>query len=341
MVEPFRFVKGEVPLDMSTLKKTWRAFTATLVARYMPWAFFYRAKPEARSTLHVECRSEWIDVVDKRGRRKIRISKKNAIYLSDTANFFDYFHGSATPIKIASKGTVFNVVDFSTPRFQEVTGFPEFPILCPSFTEPYVTALEYLDIAQLEEGDVVLDLGCYSGLTSIAFSRRVGQSGKVVALEPDPASFSAAQNNIARHVLLNKIDNIVLMNIAASSSRGVISFASDGTMGAANASVVGSYRGDSVEVNCLGLQDIADTCHLEKIDLIKIDIEGSELDVLAAAESFFKRFRPKLIVEPHTVDGVFSEKAVISILEAYGYRCQTMIQTGLEWPLVVAMPDAW
>jgi FkbM family methyltransferase len=324
---------------MSNAKKIIKASTAAMIAKVAPWAFFYLAKKEARTNLTVEGHSGWIDIVDKKAHRKIRINRKNAIYLPHMAECFDYFHGSATPINIASEGVIFGVVDFSTPRFQEVTGFPDFPILCPSFTEPYVTAQEYLEIAQLQEGNVVLDLGCYSGLTSIAFSRRVGPSGKVIALEPDPSSFSAAQNNIARHRLLSKIDNIVLMNNAAGSSRGVISFASDGTMGAANASVVGSYRGDAIQVNCLGLQDIVDACSLERIDLVKIDIEGAELDVLAGAASFFERFRPTLIVEPHMVDGVLSENRVKSILEKYGYRCRTIVQSGLEWPLVVAFPE--
>jgi FkbM family methyltransferase len=325
---------------MSTAKNLYHKYASTFNARFRPWRFFQMASPKARASLSLETQSGWLDIVDRKGCRKIRVSRKNAIYLSHLADCFDYYYGSASPIRISANGTIFNVVDFSTPRFQEVSGFPEFPILCPSFTEPYVTTQEYLKYAQLKAGDIVLDLGCYSGLTSIAFSREVGPSGKVIALEADPINFAAAQTNIARHVLIDKIDNIVLMNNAAGSGRGMISFASDGTMGAANASIVNDNRGVSVEIASLGLQDIVDTCSLERIDLIKIDIEGSELDVLAGAESFFKRFRPKLIVEPHTVDGVFSDKAVISILEGYRYRCKTTVQSGLEWPLVVAIPEA-
>src|ERR1700722_11257537 len=192
---------------MSTVKKLNHKYASTFNAKFRPWRFFQMASPEARASLSLETQSGWFDIIDKKGSRKIRVSRKNAIYLSHLADCFDYYFGSAAPIRIPSNGTVFNVVDFSTPRFQEVAGFPEFPILCPSFTEPFVTTQEYLAFAQLKEGDVVLDLGCYSGLTSIAFSREVGPSGKVVALEADPINFAAAQNNIARHVLVSKIDN--------------------------------------------------------------------------------------------------------------------------------------
>lgn len=332
--------QGGTKLDSSTARKTLKSLAATLIGKWAPGLFFFLAAKEARALLKVDVRSGWIDIVDKKGLRRLRISRANSIYLPHLADCFDYFFGSATPIRVPCGRETFDVVDFSTPRFQEVSGFMDFPILCPSFTEPFITTLQYLEFAQLREGDVVLDLGCYSGLTSIAFSREVGKLGKVVALEPDPVSFAAAQNNIARHIAIDKLDNVILLNSAAGSGLGVASFASDGTMGAANASVVGSFRGHAVQVESLGLQEIAVRCSLEKVDLIKMDIEGSELTVLATAEEFLHRFRPKLIVEPHTVDGEFSENAVKALLTKYRYRCETVIQAGLSWPLVTAVPES-
>jgi FkbM family methyltransferase len=326
-------------MDNARARKTIKSLAATIVGRWTPGTFFLLASKEARASLSVEVRSGWIDIVDKKGLRRLRINRANSIYLPHLADCFNYFFGSATPIRIRCGRDTFDVVDFSTPRFQEVSGFPDYPILCPSFTEPFITTLQYLEFAQLHAGDVVLDLGCYSGLTSIAFSREVGASGKVVALEPDPISFAAAQNNIARHIAIDEVDNVLLLNCAVGSGLGVASFASDGTMDAADAAIVGSYRGHTVEVESLGLNDIADRCSLKRIDLIKMDIEGSELKVLAAAEEFFQRFRPKLIVEPHNVDGEFSEIAVKAILTKYRYRCETIIQAGLSWPLVAAVPQ--
>ena len=326
-------------MPISKLKRALKAGAATLVGNVAPWGFFFLASKKARTALHLECRAGWIDIVDRKGRRKIRISRRNSIYLPHIADCFDYYHASAGSIEIASKGIAFDVVDFSTPRYHEIAGFPEFPILCPSFTEPFLTTQQYLDLAELKEGDVALDLGCYSGLTSIAFSRTVGMSGRVVALEPDPANFAAARTNIERHILLSKIDNIVLMNRAAAAGRGMVSFASDGTMGASDAAIVGAYRGEAVVVETLGLEDIADTCQLDRIDFVKIDVEGSELNVLSGAEGFFRRFRPTLIVEPHMCNGVFSEAEVITILQGFQYRCQTIQQAGLNWPLVVAVPQ--
>jgi FkbM family methyltransferase len=320
---------------MFILSKVKALVVATSV-KVAPWTQFYLAGREARAYLNVERRPGWIDVVDRKRRRKIRLDLRHTVYLPDIANFFEYFHASATPIRISSDQVVYDVVDFSTPRYQEIIGFPQFPILCPTLTEPFSTTEQYRDFAQLKPGDVVLDLGCYCGLTSIVFSKDVGLSGRVVTLEPDPINFSAAQNNIARHALINKIDNITLMNNAAGPSRKTILFASEGTMGSAEASIIGSGRGDSIMVNCLGLQDIVDSCSLEKVDFIKMDIEGSEVSVLAGAEDFFRRYRPNLIVEPHMFDGVSSQEAVLSLLQKYGYQCQTIAQTGSYSSLITA-----
>jgi FkbM family methyltransferase len=325
---------------MSNAKYILKVFVASLVAKLAPWAFFYLAKRERRASLSVEARSGWIDIVDKKALRKIRISRKNAVYLPDLANSFDYYYGSAAPIEIISKGRSYQVVDFSTPRFHEISGFPEFPILCPSLTEPFITTQQYLDFAMLKEGDVVIDLGCYCGLTSIAFSKAVGVTGKVIALEPDPLNLSAAKRNIARHVPFNKIDNIVLLNNAAGAGRGLISFTSEGAMGSADTSVIGGYRGTSFQAICLGLQDIAESYNLEKVDFIKIDIEGSEASVLSGAREFFSRYRPRLIIEPHIIDGVHSKTAVMSILRGHGYHCEVIEQYGVHLPLVTAVPVA-
>ena len=78
-----------------------------------------------------------------------------------------------------------NIVDFSTPRWHWVTGFELFPILFPSFVEPVVTTHQYIEFAELKKEAVVIDLGAYSGLTSILFDMAIPSGGQVIALEAD------------------------------------------------------------------------------------------------------------------------------------------------------------
>jgi FkbM family methyltransferase len=320
---------------MCSFRRTFiRESIAGMVSKRFPSLSYFWADKASRLGLSVDPQTNWIDIVDERGRRAVRISRSHSIYLVHMINCFDYYFGSAEPIRVRRRGTPFMVVDFSTPRFQRVVGFDDFHVLCPSSTEPFAIAQQYIDLAHLEPGDIVFDLGSYSGLTSIAFSKAVGPAGQVIAVEPDPLNYSASQTNLALHSRINKLDNVALLNAAVSSNKGFMRFSSEGTMGSAAASIVGGRRGDLTDVECLSLQDLADMRRLSRVDFVKMDIEGLELPVLGTSETFFRKFRPRIVVEPHMVGGVFSEPVIRRILESYGYECSTIPQTGVSLLLV-------
>jgi FkbM family methyltransferase len=276
--------------------------------------------------------------LDEANCRAVRISRDNAVYWEDTVNSFEFYYGSAEPIRARISGRFYDVVDFSTPRYQRVTGFDDFPILCPSMAEPFVTVQQYLEFAQLGSGQVAIDLGSYSGLTSIAFSKAVGPLGKVVALEPDPINFAACKANLAQHWRTTGLDNVSLLNAAVSARKGSMLFSSEGNMGSAAAEIVGDKRGVLTEVESLGLSDIASLNRLTRVDFVKVDIEGGEVPVLRGSEAFFREFRPRVIVEPHFVGGVLSDRVVHEILSSYGYDCSTVSQADYSLPLVKGLP---
>ena len=286
----------------------------------------------------VAVRHDHIEIAEKHGDRAIRIARSVAAYLPDMIRHFDYYFGSTTPVDATRRGGNRRLVDFSTPRFHEVTGFADFPVLCPAMTEPYVTAQQYVEFAQLREGDSVIDLGGYSGLTSIAFSKRVGPRGKVIVLEPDPANFRAARTNFDYHRRINGIDNIVLLPFAIAGRRGSLDFSAEGSMGSADASIIGGFRGAVIQVEAVTLEDLVDRTGLTTVAFVKMDIEGAEESVLAVSGNFFRKHAPKIIVEPHVVAGASSERGVRSLLSGFGYECRSIAQTGLTLPLVTGTP---
>jgi FkbM family methyltransferase len=296
------------------------------------------ASSGARRSLSIESSKYDIDVVDVKGRRRIRISRSNAVFILDVMDYFEYFFGSAEPVRVTLDGYTFELIDFSTPRYHDIKGFTDFPVLCPTLTEPLITIKQYEEFARLREGGVVIDLGAYSGLTAICFSKAVGSTGRVIALEPDPESFIAAKKNIERHIKVNKIDNIALMRNAVAQARGTLKFSAEGTLGSAAVSIVGQGRGRTIDVDCVSLADIAHRHELTKVDFIKMDIEGAEEGVLAGAAEFFSRYRPQVIIEPHFVRKVLSSAAVIKILQGYDYDCESIEQYGVNLPLVTASP---
>ena len=315
-----------------------KSAVAGFATKYYPAILAYAAQAQARGATRLCVEADHIDIVRRRDSATIRLAKTNAVYAVDMMNAFDYYFGSIQPKSARNSRGVFDLVDFSKPAHHHVTGFDDFPILCPSLAEPYVTTQQYLDIARLLPGHVVLDLGAYSGLTTIAFSKAVGATGRVIALEPDPNNFAAADANIAAHRSASGLDNVTLVQAAVSGAPGELVLSAEGAMGSADVSLVGGYRGKTICVPALTIEGISQSQHLARIDFVKMDIEGSEAPALAAAQNILRRFRPILVVEPHVVNSVRSDAKVQSALESCGYRCETIAQTGVTLPLIIARP---
>jgi FkbM family methyltransferase len=251
---------------------------------------------------------------------------------------FDYFFDSAESSKINFEGEKYKIVDFSTPRLQNVTGFDEFPIMCPSLTEPFSSIQQYLDFAKLQPGHTVFDLGAYSALTSIAFSKAVTNTGRVLALEPDPKNFKASAENIASNYRVNGLDNITLIAAAISDSPGVLQLSSEGAMGSSLSSIVGKHRGTLVDVQCVTFDDLLLAYGLPSVDFIKMDIEGAELATILGSGEFLMTHRPRMIIEPHYVQGMITSTPIVKFLTDIGYNCQVIDQPGLSLPLITAVP---
>ena len=280
-----------------------------------------------------------IAVMNRQAGQLIFLSRDHGVYVPLVAESFDYFFSSAVSSQVTVDGASYQSLDFSRPTDQSVIGFPDFPIMSPSLTEPFVTTEQYLEFAGLGPGQVAIDLGAYSALSSIAFSKVVGAEGRVVALEPDPVNLAAAMINLQRNVDINALVNIRLIQAAVAAKPGTIALSAEGSMGSATADLVGKHRGATIAVRAMTLEEIVTEEKLDRIDFIKFDIEGSEKPVILSSGELLTRFRPRLIIEPHFVDGTSTATSIISFLEGIGYDCQIIAQTGLvHLPLLCATP---
>jgi len=146
----------------------------------------------------------------------------------------------------------------------------------------------------LKEGMTVIDIGANIGLFSLIAADLVGSSGRVIAYEPYPETFTAFCSNIA----LNQYQNITAVQSAISSYGGKlqISVCSDCDLN----TIVSSTNGDSIEVSCETLDSSLEKLDVNKCDLIKIDIEGAELFAIQGMGRTLTR-NPKLsvLVELH------------------------------------------
>jgi FkbM family methyltransferase len=255
----------------------------------------------------------------------IKISHSHKVYLKTLMRFFDFHFMSVSPEKIEDN----LLVDFSKARNHKIIGFDLFDVKCPSLAEPYGTVMQYVEIANLKHDDVVLDLGAYSGLTSIAFSLLVGKQGKVVAVEADDDNYNCLIENINKLVYH---ENIIPLNAAVWNVSGALEFSSENSMGSSAVSIVGE-RGSIKKVKCLTLSDIAEDNNLNKIDFIKCDVEGAEIHIFDD-DKFFDKYKPRILLETHIVNGEFCDLICIEKLAKFGYKYKQIKQFGLDLPLL-------
>lgn len=273
------------------------------------------------------------------GNKSIRVSLLHAIYLWDVINNFDYYFHAVEPFVFEET----LVVDYSMPRYHKVPSFGEMPIFFSSFAEPLATTNQYLEWANLKEGDVALDLGAYSGLSSILFSNAVGIAGRVICLEPDELNIDAVKKNVSLHESISgrKID---VLEYAAWEHCDGIEFSCEGNMGASATSIVGG-RGKVKKVPSITLSEIVSRLSIKKIDFMKIDIEGAEEFVLRSSVDILKQHRPRIVIEPHMVAGGMSTEACEAQLAKAGYHVERIHQNGGVYmsgssiPLLFAAPD--
>ena len=130
---------------------------------------------------------------------------------------------------------------------------------------------------KLKEGDVVFDLGGYHGLYSILASKEIGIFGKVYCFEPDPNNFKICKRNIEN----NNLKNIILINKAVSDHTGSDIFFKRGHGSRiVDSSFKSNTKGSICKIESISLSDFIREEDLKKIDFIKADIEGSEVELI-------------------------------------------------------------
>jgi FkbM family methyltransferase len=153
----------------------------------------------------------------------------------------------------------------------------------------------------LEPGMVVLDGGANEGLYSLYAARRVGPRGAVLAVEPSTREFSRLLANIE----LNRLRNVEGMRVALGSRGGDARLAVAQTqhsgMNALDPQASGQSPAPWTEshetVRVETIDEIVAQRGLQRLDLVKLDIEGSEADALAGARAAISCFRPIILLE--------------------------------------------
>ena len=145
--------------------------------------------------------------------------------------------------------------------------------------------------------EVVVDAGANIGTHTVWLSKKVGPSGLVLAIEPEPNNFAILELNRRS----NNLSNIISLRIALSSQPGIgkLAVPRPTLMGQAKA-LEHSNASDSpvVRVEFQTLDNVIISQKI-RVSAIKIDVEGAEVSVLQGAMNTVTKFSPRLIVETH------------------------------------------
>ena len=176
----------------------------------------------------------------------------------------------------------------------------------------------------LGRGATFVDVGAHMGYFSLKAAAVVGQSGRVIAIEPHPEMFHTLRGNI----IASGATTVVAEPTACSDSESTLELfsaaaANTGTssLSQKNASFYGE-GGASYFVAAQQLDTIIRRANLSRVDVLKIDVEGAELQVLKGGQETIARYRPVLIVEldDRLLEPMGTSSAeIITFLSSHGY----------------------
>jgi FkbM family methyltransferase len=170
----------------------------------------------------------------------------------------------------------------------------------------------------VSSGDTVYDIGANIGYVSLSLAKRVGPQGAVIAFEPIPQNIQAFRRNIA----LNRIENVRLLECAASDRAGdaVIRLVEN----SATASLVWHRNNPAAtefSIHTVAVDELVERGELAHPSFVKIDVEGAEGFVLQGMQRTIAAARPVLFVECSDAGRAQAWK----LLTELNYRCQSAI----------------
>ncbi len=172
----------------------------------------------------------------------------------------------------------------------------------------------------VHQGDVVIDIGANLGYYTRTFSRLVGSQGMVYAVEPVPPIFEVLNFNTRR------CRNVKLMNVALGEENRTITMANDtvasqGYFGTGQNFVQQGQGGKAIEFAAIMQRGSELFLSLQRLDVIKCDIEGYESVVLREMLPIIERLRPIVLIET----GGESRAEMIHLFESLNYKGFTLL----------------
>lgn len=180
----------------------------------------------------------------------------------------------------------------------------------------------------LKKGMTVVDAGASIGFFTVYASQKVGTTGRVIAFEPEPVSYSHLEKNIA------ELPNATAVNIGLSNEDKVAKmFYRDGFS-------LYSTGDSATDVPLRRLDSVLPSLNVSHIDFLKIDTEGAEYPILEGLGDLLWNV-DNIAMELHSTweKNVAQPKALRQLLERYGFRVKQTTHYGY-FPYMYATRDS-
>jgi len=172
----------------------------------------------------------------------------------------------------------------------------------------------------------IYDVGGFEGILTIFFANAVGDNGTVITFEPNPKNYQ----KLVENVKINNFGNLVkIYQLAIGEKKGKVTFAyshfnpAQGSIQYSSRIGISRGKGEHVfQVDIDSLDNQLKTKSFPKPDMIKIDVEGSEFDVLCGMKEIIRNFKPELFIEIHGINEenrVKNIQDVVDFLISNGY----------------------
>ena len=169
----------------------------------------------------------------------------------------------------------------------------------------------------LRRGDTFLDIGAHCGITSLIGAGAVGKTGRVHAFEPQPQMVSLLKETVR----LNGLSNLQIHDFALSSTNGVAELHIQFDKPILASLERSDDSGQTISVKRRKSGEYLRTLDLGPIRLIKIDVEGHELEILQGSAGYFENenMPSAFLFESIDAEGSFWSRPVVKWLHSLGY----------------------
>lgn len=184
------------------------------------------------------------------------------------------------------------------------------------FTEALVDHLSRF----IHKGDLAIDIGAHSGDTALPMAAAAGPKGMVMAFEPNPVVFEILQVNCT---LNDQIAEVVPFRYAVAEARQPAKFhyTDDGFCNGGDMTKYGVGANSNVaalDVRCMRLEDLLPEKRC--VSFIKIDTEGSELNIIESIKNTLLYMRPVLQIEFWSFLTADQKVELLDLVESLKYR---------------------